>query len=65
MTVRVRAWMASFRFFFIMLWWAHVTVTPDDKRVAVFRSGTRNGFKGVIPDGGHDTPISVVGARLL
>ena len=27
--------------------------------------GTKNGFKGVIPVGGHFTPISIEGASLL
>ena len=40
-------------------------VTPDERRTAVFRSGTRNGFNGVIPVGGHVTPISTDGASLL
>jgi len=48
-----------------MLWWAQVIVTPEDKRTAVFSSGTRNGFSGVIPVGGQATPISTVGASLL
>lgn len=47
------------------LWWAHVTVTPDDKRTAVFSKGTANGFRGVIPVGGHIHPSSGVGASLL
>jgi len=57
--------MASVRFLARILWWAHVIVTPDDNRTAVFSSGTRNGFRGVIPVGGQVTPISTVGARLL
>lgn len=64
-TVNDRAWMASLRFFFIILWWAQVIVTPDDSKTAVFRSGTKNGLRGVIPVGGQETPISILGARLL
>lgn len=47
------------------LWWAHVTVTPDDKRMIVFNRGTWNGLNGVMPVGGHVRPISMLGARLL
>lgn len=63
--VRDRACVASFIFFSRRLWWAHVTVTPEAKRTAVFRRGTENGLIGVIPVGGHLHPISGVGARLL
>jgi len=49
----------------IKLWWAHVTVTPDANKTAVFNKGTLNGFRGLIPDGGQVQPISGVGARLL
>lgn len=49
----------------ISLWWAHVTVTPEANRTAVFRSGTLNGLIGVIPTGGQQQPSSGVGARLL
>ena len=47
-----------------MLWWAHVTVTPEARRIAVFRRGTSRGFRGLIPVGGHCPPSSGVGARL-
>lgn len=49
----------------IKLWWAHVTVTPEARRTAVFRSGILNGLIGVIPIGGQQQPSSGVGARLL
>lgn len=62
--VRVNAWIACFRFPSVMLWWAHVTVTPEAKRIAVFRRGTSRGFRGLIPVGGHCPPSSGVGARL-
>jgi hypothetical protein len=48
-----------------MLWWAHVTVTPEETRIRVLRRGTSNGLNGIIPLGGHHTPISRVGDRLL
>jgi hypothetical protein len=49
----------------VSLWCAHVTVTPDAKRTAVFRSGTLNGLIGVIPTGGQQHPNSGDGASLL
>ena len=42
-----------------------MTVTPDAKRTAVFRSGTSKGSKVVIPVGGQHPPSSGVGARLV
>lgn len=54
-----------FRFISRRLWCAHVTVTPDAKRTAVFSRGTLNGFKGLIPVGGHAQPSSGVGDSLL
>lgn len=47
-----------------MLWWAHVTVTPDARSTAVLRSGTSKGSKGVTPVGGQHPPNSGVGAKL-
>lgn len=49
----------------INLWCAHVTVTPEASKTAVFRSGTLNGLMGVIPTGGQQQPNSGVGASLL
>lgn len=57
--------MAFCRDFSTNLWWAHVTVTPEARRTAVFKSGTEKGFKGVIPVGGQAQPNSGVGASLL
>ena len=42
-----------------------MTVTPDDRRMMVFKRGTWNGLNGVTPVGGHCKPISMVGAKLL
>lgn len=50
---------------FRILWWAQVTVTPEDKRIAVLRRGISNGLNGLIPIGGHIIPISTTGAKLL
>ena len=64
-TVNPSACTASPRFFSIILWWAQVIVAPEDSNTAVFSKGTRNGFSASIPVGGHETPISTVGASLL
>lgn len=62
--VRVSACVASLCFPNIMAWWAHVTVMPEARRTAVFKSGTSIGFRGKMPLGGHCPPSSGVGARL-
>lgn len=47
------------------LWWAQVTVTPDESRIAVLRRGIWKGLKISIFTGGQIFPISNVGERLL
>jgi len=47
------------------LWCAQVTVAPELNNIAVFNNGTPNGFKALIPFGGHITPISTEGDKLL
>jgi hypothetical protein len=64
-TVKIKAWIALDRLFSSKLWWAHVTVTPEAKRTAVFNSGILKGFRGVIPAGGQQQPSSGVGDSLL
>lgn len=64
-TVRVKPLTASILLPLTILWWAHVTVAPELNKIAVFRRGTENGFKGSIPIGGHITPISTEGDKLL
>jgi mannose/fructose/N-acetylgalactosamine-specific phosphotransferase system component IID len=49
----------------IILWWVHVTVTPEDKRIIVLSSGIWKGLNGDTPIGGQSIPISKVGERLL
>lgn len=56
--------MACLRSPSMMLWWAHVTVTPEANRTAVFRRGTSKGSSVVTPVGGQQPPSSGVGARL-
>ena len=62
--VRKRAWAASFWWPSIIEWCAHVTVTPEASRTAVFKRGTSNGLSAHTPFGGHWPPSSGVGARL-
>lgn len=62
--VRASAWIACFRLLSVILWCAHVTVTPEASRMAVFSRGTSSGLSGLIPVGGHWPPSSGVGARL-
>ena len=64
-TVNSRATSASFRTPCISEWCAQVTVTPEASKTAVFNKGMAKGFKGSIPTGGQQHPISGVGARLL
>lgn len=49
----------------ISAWWAQVTLTPEDNKTTVFRSGTPQGARGLTPVGGHMLPSSTVGASLL
>jgi hypothetical protein len=42
-----------------------MTVTPDARRIAVFRRGICNGLNGKIPVGGQVDPNSMVGDNLL
>lgn len=58
-------WVAWVALFSSRLWCAHVTVTPEASRMAVFRRGTCRGLNGWIPVGGHVDPNSIVGDSLL
>lgn len=51
--------------FSIILWWAQVTVTPEESKIAVFNKGTWKGLNTRILKGGHNFPNSTVGERLL
>lgn len=51
--------------FLIRLWWLSVTVIPEASRTVVFRSGTWYGLIAWIPRGGHISPNSRLGLRLL
>lgn len=63
--MNINPWHDVLKFLSIRPWWAHVTVTPDAKRTAVFSNGIAKGFNGTIPTGGHKHPNSGVGANLL
>ena len=52
-------------FISISLWWDHVILTPEDKRIMVLRSGTLKGLNTSIPVGGQILPNSMLGANLL
>ena len=54
-----------FILFFIMEWWAQVTVIPEESKITVLRRGIWKGFIAWIPRGGQMFPISIVGANLL
>jgi len=46
------------------VWWAQVTLMPDEIRITVFNSGTWNGLNTLIPKGGQVEPISTLGDNL-
>lgn len=58
-------WKVWENLFSIIPWWAHVTVTPEANKIIVLSKGTWIGLNGKIPAGGHWSPISIVGAKLL
>ena len=64
-TVKVKPVNASFFSPLTILWWAQVTVAPELKSMAVFNKGTEKGLRGSTPKGGHITPISIEGDKLL
>jgi len=58
-----RLFFVSFKFLLIKAWWDQVTVRPDETRIIVLSKGISKGLNGIIPLGGHDCPISILGAR--
>lgn len=46
------------------MWWAQVTLIPDEIRITVFNNGTWNGLNTLIPKGGQVEPISTLGDKL-
>lgn len=64
-TVNVNEIFDLLKLFFSISWWDHVTVTPEERRRIVFRSGIPMGLNGWIDKGGHLCPNSIVGEILL
>jgi len=65
-TVRKNSpWVACVALFYSRPWCAHVTVTPEASKIAVFRKGTCMGLNGWIPVGGQVDPSSIVGVSLV
>lgn len=62
--VKNNPWVVWEWLFSIKPWWAHVIVTPELNKIAVFNKGTWNGLKIKIPDGGQILPNSVDGDKL-
>jgi hypothetical protein len=44
--------------------WAQVILTPEERRIKVFKNGSSKGFKTSIPLGGQTQPIETAGDRL-
>jgi len=63
--VIIRLWNVWEKLFSRIAWWAHVTDTPEDNKIIVLSSGTWKALNGEIPVGGHKSPVSNVGDRLL
>lgn len=63
MIVNINLLYLSEKFLFKMEWWVQVTVIPEEIRIIVFIKGMSKGLKGLIPNGGHNWPISIDGAR--
>lgn len=63
--VTVKAFQASVAPPSRRVWWDHVREAPEESNMAVFKRGTPHGWIGLIPVGGHDIPISAVGASAL
>lgn len=63
--VIIIACLLSLKLFFKIAWCAHVTLTPEDNKIIVFKRGICMGLKGSIEVGGQETPTSIVGLKLL
>jgi len=64
-TVKPKLWVAEEYLPSSILWWAQVTVTPDNKSTAVFNKGTWKASRVKTPVGGQIAPTSMVGDNLL
>jgi hypothetical protein len=64
-TAKNNPWVACVALFYSRPWWAHVTVTPEANKIAVFSKGTCVGLIGWIPVDGQVDPSSIVGDSLV
>ena len=64
-TVKNNPWVVFVALFSRRPWCAHVTVTPQANRIAVFSKGTCIGLNGWIPVGGQVDPSSTVSDNLV
>ena len=48
-----------------MAWWDHVTEIPEVSKMMVLSSGSIIGSTVRIPTGGHNSPSSISGVKLL
>lgn len=48
-----------------ILWWLHVTVSPEVNKIVVLSRGTPNALNVSIPVGGQTSPTSTVGESLM
>jgi len=65
MTDKNNPWVAWVALFSRRPWCAHVTVTPEANRIAVFSNGICIGLNGWIAVGGQVDPSSIVGDKLV
>jgi len=63
--VIIRDWDALEKLPSIRAWCAHVTLTPEERRIIVFIKGTFQGLNASTPIGGQEQPNSILGERLL
>ena len=64
-TVKNSLWVACVALFSSTPWCAHITVTPEDSRIAICNKGTCIVLNGWIPVGGQVDPSSIVGDNLV
>jgi len=48
-----------------ILWWAQVTLTPEESKTTVLRRGTEKVSRATMPTGGQQQPSSTAGLREL
>ena len=63
--VIIRDWDALEKIPSIRAWCAHVTLTPEERRIIVFIKGAVQELNASTPIGGQEQPNSMLGERLL